>query len=104
MQACGYGSPLSRGRQRSMWRVPCLASSPSLPRRDDLDLVAGLQSRLGPAGLRHHVVIQRDRKMRALIVELAEQRIDAGRRYLALLAVDGHAHRITSLSITPRSI
>src|SRR5262252_8951506 len=79
------------------------SSSPSLPRRDDLDLVAGLELRLGPAAFRHHVVIQRDREMRTLIVELAEQRIDAGGRNVPGLAVDGHAHRITSLSITPRA-
>src|ERR1700761_3379353 len=50
--------------------------SPSLPRRDDLDLVAAFERGLGPAALRQHVEIQRDRKMRALIFELAEQRID----------------------------
>src|SRR6478735_6568739 len=44
-----------------------LASSPSLPRRDDLDLVAGLQAGLGPAAFRHHVVVQRDREMGALV-------------------------------------
>src|SRR3954447_25341650 len=84
----------------------CLASapsSPSLPRRDDLDLVAGLQRRLGPAALRHDVVVERDREMGAFVVELAEQRVDAGRIHLALLAVHDHAHCITSLSIWPRS-
>src|SRR5260370_32328210 len=64
------------------------ASSPSLPRRDDLDLVAGLKRRLGPAALRQHVVIQRDREMRALIFEFSEQRVDPCRRYLPLLAID----------------
>src|SRR5471032_3095204 len=77
--------------------------SPSLPRRDDLDLVAGLQRRLGPAAARQHIEIQRDCEMRALIFELAEQRVDPHRCDLARLAVDDHAHCITSLSITPRS-
>src|ERR1700683_511140 len=45
--------------------------SPSLPRRDDLDLVAGLKRRLAPAAFRQHVVIQRNREMVALIFELA---------------------------------
>src|SRR5258708_21123937 len=79
------------------------ASSPSLPRRDDLDLVAILQRRLRPFALRQHVVIQRDRKMVALIFEFAEQRIDAPREDFPLPAIDGHAHCITSLSIWPRS-
>src|SRR6478735_12017568 len=99
---------------RSLWLwVPAFAGttsgesvpsspSPSLPRRDDLDLVAGLEVGLGPAALRHDVVVQRDREMGALIVELAEQRVHAGRIHLALLAVDDHAHCITSLSIWPR--
>src|ERR1700737_1305788 len=78
--------------------------SPSLPRRDDLDLVAALERCLRPLAARQHVVIQRDRKMRALIFEFAEQRVDAAGIDLALLAVDGHAHCITSLSITPRLI
>ena len=52
-------------------------SSPSLPRRDDLDLVAALQHRLGPAAFRQHVVIHGDREMGALIVELAQLRRDA---------------------------
>src|SRR5689334_17282313 len=75
----------------------------SLPRRDDLDLVAGLQLRVRPAALRHHVVIQRDREMRALVFELAQQRIDPRCRDFAALPVDDHLHRITSLSIAPRS-
>src|SRR5258707_15494152 len=79
-----------------------LIPSPSLPRRDDLDLVAGLKLRLRPPALRQHVAIQRDRKMRALIFELAQHRLDAARGDLTLLAVDHHAHCITSLSITPR--
>src|ERR1700733_2374083 len=78
--------------------------SPSLPRRDDFDLVAGLELRLRPAAPRQHVIIHRDRKMRALIIKLAEQRIDAARGDLARFAVDGHAHCITSLSMVPRSI
>src|SRR5665213_2644422 len=82
--------------------VAQLSSSPSLPRRDDLDLVAALQRCLGPATPGQHVVIQRDRKMVAFIFELAEQCVEALRRDLALFAVDGHAHCITSLSITPR--
>src|SRR5437773_9400873 len=49
-------------------------SSPSLPRRDDLDLVAVLDRRFGPAAFRQHVVIQRDGEMGALVFELAEQR------------------------------
>src|SRR3982074_1848928 len=53
------------------------SSSPSLPWRDDLDLVAVLQRRLRPLAARQHVVIQCDRKMRALIFEFAEQRVDA---------------------------
>src|SRR4051812_33305250 len=78
-------------------------SSPSLPRRDDLDLVAVIDRRFGPAAFRQHVAIQRDRKMRALVFEFAEQRIDPRGVDLALLAVDPHTHCITSLSITPRS-
>src|SRR4051812_26546979 len=77
--------------------------SPSLPRCDDLDLVAGLQRRFGPAALRHDIVVQRDREMGAFVVEFAEQRVHAGRIHLALLAVNDHAHCITSLSIWPRS-
>src|SRR6266702_8137508 len=57
----------------------CAPSSPSLPRRDDLDLVAVLDRRLGPAAFRQHVVVQRDREMRAFVFELAEQRIDPRR-------------------------
>src|SRR5437764_4128658 len=77
--------------------------SPSLPRRDDLDLIAAVEPCLGPFGAWQHVIIQRDREMRALIFELGQQRLDAGGRNLALLAVDDHAHCITSLSIRPRS-
>src|SRR3981081_4603226 len=77
--------------------------SPSLPWRDDLDLVAALDRRLRPAALRQHVVIHCDREMGAFVFELAEQRVDAGRKYLPLLAVDDHAHCITSLSIWPCS-
>src|SRR3982074_1491900 len=80
-----------------------LIPSPSLPRVDDLDFVAALQRRRGPLAARQHVVIQRDRKMRALIFEFAEQCVDAAGINFALLAVNGHAHCITSLSITPRS-
>src|SRR5260221_673532 len=79
------------------------ASSPSLPWRDDLDLVAVFQCRLRPFALRHHVVIQRNGKMVALIFELAQERVDAGRQNLPQFAIDGHAHCITSLSIWPRS-
>src|SRR5215210_694404 len=79
------------------------SSSPSLPRRDDLDLVAGLERRLRPPAARQHVVIQGDREMRALIFEFVQQRMDADSGNLALLAIDGHAHCITSLSIRPRS-
>src|SRR3981081_2570716 len=75
--------------------------SPSLPWRDDLDLVAVLERGLRPLTARQHVEIQRDRKMRALIFELGEQRVDAAGGDLALLAVDDYAHCITSLSITP---
>src|SRR5437667_10504029 len=53
------------------------SSSPSLPRCDDLDLVAGLDWRGGPGAARHHVVIDGDREMRAFAVELAQQRVDA---------------------------
>src|SRR5258708_13015452 len=77
------------------------ASSPSLPRRDDLDLVAAVQPRLCPFALRQHVVIQRDRKMRALIFELAQQRIDPRRGDFPLPALDGHPPSITSLPIFP---
>src|SRR3954464_6391666 len=109
----GSGAEAFRNnRRRGLW-VPAFAgtthvvaaraSSPSLPRRDDLDLVAGFKPRLRPAAARQHVEIQRDRKMRAFVVELVEQRIDMRSRNLALLAIDGHAHCITSLSITPRS-
>src|SRR3954452_791700 len=78
-------------------------TSPSLPRRDDLDLVTGLQAGFGPAAFRHDVVIERDREMGAFVVELGEQRVHASRVHLALLAVHYHAHCITSLSIWPRS-
>src|SRR6266852_9721537 len=78
--------------------------SPSLPRCDDLDLVAVLERGLRPLGSRQHVEIQRDRKMRALIFKFAQQRIDAACGDFPLLAVDDHAHCITSLSITPRLI
>src|SRR5882757_598131 len=57
---CGIDSVSSRAR------------SPSLPRRNDLDLVAVLDRRLGPAAFRQHVEIQRDRKMAAFVFELAE--------------------------------
>src|SRR5436309_1081124 len=77
--------------------------SSSLPGRDDLDFVTGPELRLRPAALRHHVKVQRDREMTALIVELGQQRRDTCRGDLALLAIDGHAHCITSLSIWPRS-
>src|SRR3954467_9755977 len=76
---------------------------PSLPWRDDLDLVAALQRGFGPAAFRQHVVIHRNRKMRAFVFELAEQRVDAAGVDLARLAIDGYTHRITSLSIAPRS-
>src|ERR1700730_3478413 len=79
------------------------SSSPSLPRRDDLDFVAAFQRRLRPLAARQHVAIQCDRKMRALVFDLAEQGVTAAGIDLALLAVNGHAHCITSLSITPRS-
>src|SRR5487761_2145376 len=77
--------------------------SPSLPRRDDLDLVAVLERGLGPAAFRQHVVIDGARKMRALIFELAEQRVEPRRCDFPRLAVDGHTHCITSLSIRPWS-
>src|SRR5260370_42128586 len=76
--------------------------SPSLPRRDDLDLVAVPERRLRPLSSRQHVVIQRDRKMRAFIFKLGEQRVDAPGGDLPRLAVADHAHCITSLSTTPR--
>src|SRR5216683_4906291 len=65
------------GRGKQKRRMLFHPSSPSLPRRDDLDLVAGLKRRLRPPAARQHVVIQRDREMRALIFEFAEQRVDA---------------------------
>src|SRR6476659_6709611 len=105
-----WGTRGETGRHnRSLWLwVPAFAGttsgeslpspfSPSLPRRDDLDLVAGLQRGLGPAAFRHDVVVERDRKMRALVVELGEQRVHACGRHVALLAVDDHMHCITSL-------
>src|SRR5882672_10770062 len=51
--------------------------SPSLPRRDDLNLVAGLDRCRGPGAEWHHVVIDRGREMRAFVVEFAQQRVDA---------------------------
>src|SRR5579871_431848 len=69
-----YGSRPSPGR---LGDRAALISSPSLPRRDDLDLIAVLELRLGPAAFRHHVIVERDRKMCALIVELAQKRVDA---------------------------
>src|SRR3954451_20452968 len=86
---------------REQFDVP--SSLSSLARRDDLDLIAAVEPGLCPFRARQHVVIQRDREMRALIFELGQQRLDAGGRNLALLAVDGHAHCIPSLSIRPRS-
>src|SRR6185369_10889527 len=83
-------------------RVARSSPSPSLPRGDDLDLVAALEHRLGPAAFRQHVVIYGDREMRAFVFELREQRVDAGGGDLPLLPVDGHTHRITSLSMAPR--
>src|SRR5512138_1795177 len=80
----------------------CSSSSPSLPRCDDLDLVAGLQRGFGPAAFRQHVVVHGDREMGAFVFEFGEQGVDARRTDLPLLAVDGHTHRITSLSIAPR--
>src|SRR5665213_417962 len=56
------------------------SSSPSLPWRDDLDLVAGPDRGFGPAAFRQHVVIHRDREMAALVFEFAEQRVEAGGR------------------------
>src|SRR5436190_1226129 len=50
------------------------ASSPSLPRRDDLDLVTGPKWRLCPAAARQHVEIQRDREMRAFVFQFVQQR------------------------------
>ena len=91
------GRRLASPRRRWLWVPACAGttwgeivrpSSPSLPRRDDLDLVAGLQRRLRPAAFRQHVVIQRDREMGALIFEFGEQRVDAGRGNLARLAID----------------
>src|SRR6478736_3954030 len=84
-------------------RGESVPSSPSLPWRDDFDLVAVLDRGFGPAAFRQHVVVQRDCKMGAFIFELAEQRVDPRRTDLALLAVDPHTHCITSLSIVPRA-
>src|SRR5689334_22713276 len=78
-------------------------SSPSLPWRDDFDLVAVLDRGFGPAAFRQHVVVQRDREMGAFIFEFAEQRVDPRRTDLALLAVNSHTHCITSLSMVPRA-
>src|SRR5215212_7843129 len=78
-------------------------SSPSLPRCDDLDLVAGFQRRLRPFCTRQYVEIQCDGEMGAFIVEFAQERVDAAGNNFARFAVDGHAHCITSLSIWPRS-
>ena len=43
----------------------------------DLDLVAVLDRRFGPAAFRQHVVIHGDGEMVAFILQLAEQRVDA---------------------------
>src|SRR5258708_9010861 len=75
--------------------------SPSLPRGDDLDLVAVLERGLRPLGSRQHVEIQRDREMRALIFKLAQQRIDAASGDFPVLAVHDPPHCITSLSLPP---
>src|SRR6516165_1485590 len=77
---------------RRVERACAIISSPSLPWRDDLDLVAGFELCFGPAALRDHVVVQRDREMRALVVELAEQRVHACGIHLALLTVDDQKH------------
>src|SRR3954451_14322886 len=61
--------PLPASGERLRRRVRVFIS-PSLPRGDDLDLVAALQHRLGPAAFRQHVVIHGDREMRAFVVEL----------------------------------
>src|SRR5258707_15335206 len=71
-EAAAYWVARSSRAMTSEFVAPC---SPSLPRRNNLDLVAVLDRRFGPAALRQHVVIQRDREMRAFIFELAEQRI-----------------------------
>src|SRR6266700_2863963 len=75
-EAAAYWIARSSRAMTAEFDVPA-SRSPSLPRRDDLDLVAGLQRGLGPAVLRHHVVIHRDRKMRAFEFQLAQQRVDA---------------------------
>src|SRR5215203_4356807 len=77
--------------------------SSSLPRRDDLDLVAALEPRPQPLAARQHVVIQGDREMRALILEFTEQGLHAFRCDFTRLAVYNHAHCITSLSMRPCS-
>src|SRR4051812_34966170 len=78
---------VARSSRAMTWVCAARSSSSSLPRRDDLDLVARFQRRLGPAATRQHVVIHGDRKMRALIVEFAQQRVDMAGRDFALLAV-----------------
>ena len=97
MKAGGYGSRLSPGQHDER----LCASSPSLPRRDDLDLVAVLEPRLGPAALRQHVVIHGDGEMRALIFELVKQRVDAGRGDLARLAPVRRSHASHHLVVDP---
>ena len=72
-----FPSPLPASGARLRRAAAVFITSPSLPRRDDLDLVAALQRGLRPLASRQNVVIQRDRKMRTFVVEFAEQRIDA---------------------------
>src|SRR5882672_5068582 len=60
-EAAAYWVARSSGAMTSEFVAP---SSSSLPRRNNLDLVAVLDRRLGPAALRQHVVVQRDREMR----------------------------------------
>src|SRR5665213_2593001 len=91
------GRPVKPGDDGGDWcSVIAITPSPSLPWRDDLDFVAAFQRRFGPAAFRQHVEIQRDGKMAAFIFEFAEQRVDTRRRYLPRLAIDDHAHCITS--------
>src|SRR3954464_4225155 len=95
------GAPAFASAATGEVQLPSL--SPSLPRRDDLDLVTGLERGPRPLASRQHVVIQRDREMIAFVFQFSQQRIDIRRRNLALLAVDDHAHCITSLAIRPCS-
>src|SRR5881392_622113 len=74
-KAAAYWIVRSSRTMTAEFDVP--SSLSSLPRRDDLDLIAAVEPGLCPFRARQHVVIQRDREMRTLIFELGYQRLDA---------------------------